>query len=89
MPVNWDINLLKPLQDVFGERVSFRPAGGEAYDITGIFDRAYTRDVEPLEPGEPAVNTTRPVLGVRDASFISPPKRRTAFISTAWKLCLW
>ncbi|MEC5321122.1 hypothetical protein VSX61_19640 [Brenneria populi subsp. brevivirga] len=75
MPVNWDTNLLEPLQKVFGERVNIRPAGGEAYDITGIFDRAYTQDVEPLEPGEPTVNTTRPVLGVRDASFIAPPKK--------------
>lgn len=74
MPVNWDIHLLQPLQNVFGETVNYRPKGEVAYDITGIFDRAYTRDVEPLEAGDPTINTTKPVLGVRDASFTTQPK---------------
>lgn len=75
MPIDWDINLLQPLQNVFGETVNYRPASGEAYDITGIFDRAYTRDVDPMDPGDPTVNTTRPVIGVRDVSFITQPKK--------------
>ncbi|EAB9908248.1 hypothetical protein D6J84_14490 [Salmonella enterica subsp. enterica] len=75
MPVNWDLNLLKPLQDVFGESVRYQPVNGDAYDITGIFDRAYTQDVEPTEEGGPAINTTKPVLGVRDAAFRTPPVR--------------
>ncbi|EAW2931211.1 hypothetical protein EIL26_10365 [Salmonella enterica subsp. enterica serovar Newport] len=75
MPVNWDLNLLKPLQDVFGESVRYQPVNGDAYDITGIFDRAYTQDVEPPEEGGPAINTTKPVLGVRDAAFRTPPVR--------------
>ncbi len=73
MGIDWDINLLAPLQAVFGETVNYRPAGSAAYDITGIFDRAYTRDVEPLDPGDPTINTTLPVLGVRDVVFTSPP----------------
>ncbi|QWA09794.1 hypothetical protein GTU79_21145 [Sodalis ligni] len=75
MGIDWDINLLAPLQEVFGEPVNYRPAGSAAYDITGIFDRAYTRDVEPLDPDDPTINTTLPVLGVRDAVFVSPPAR--------------
>ncbi len=73
MPLDWDLNLLAPLQAVFGEPVNYRPAGGAAYDITGIFDRAYTEAVESIDGG-PTINTTHPVLGVRDAVFITPPK---------------
>jgi hypothetical protein len=73
--VDWDINLLAPLQKVFGESVNYRPATGAAYDITGIFDRAYTQDIQPLDPGDPSINTTLPVLGVRDAVFTIPPTK--------------
>ncbi|EBV5082433.1 hypothetical protein DO659_03315 [Salmonella enterica subsp. enterica serovar Minnesota] len=75
MAVNWDRYLLKPLMDVFGESVSYQPSSGDAYNITGVFDRAYTQDVEPLEEGGPTINTTKPVLGVRDAVFRTPPAR--------------
>lgn len=71
--IDWDQHLLAPLQETFGEPVNYRPAGSAAYDITGIFDRAYTQDVEPLDDGDPTVNTTNPVLGVRDAAFRKPP----------------
>jgi len=76
MAVDWDTHLLAPLHGVFGELVNYRPqiVGGDAYDIVGIFDRAYTRDVETLE-GDIATNTTKPVLGVRDAQFKSPPRQ--------------
>lgn len=74
MAVDWDTHLLAPLHGVFGEPVNYRPQGGDAYDIVGIFDRAYTRDVETLE-GDIAINTTKPVLGVRDAQFKSPPRQ--------------
>lgn len=73
--IDWDQHLLAPLQETFGEPVNFRPAGAEAYDITGVFDRAYTQDVEPLEDGDPTINTTNPVLGVRDAVFRRPPQK--------------
>ncbi len=72
MGINWDAHLLQPLQNVFGEPVNFRPTVGAAYDIIGIFDRAYTQDVETLDEGS-TINTTKPVLGVRDAVFVSPP----------------
>lgn len=73
MGIDWDSKLLSPLQAVFGESVNYRPASGTAFDITGIFDRAYTQDVEPLDDGDPTINTTQPVLGVRDAAFSTPP----------------
>lgn len=75
MMIDWDQNLLAPLQETFGEPVNYRPAGAAAYDISGIFDRAYTQEVEPLEDGDPTINTTNPVLGVRDADFRKPPQQ--------------
>lgn len=73
--IDWDQQLLAPLQDTFGEPVNYRPAGAAAYDITGIFDRAYTQDVEPLDADDPTINTTNPVLGVRDSVFRQPPQQ--------------
>ncbi|MFZ1871724.1 MAG: hypothetical protein WAU54_02850 [Chania sp.] len=72
MGINWDKHLLKPLQKVFGDSVEYRPAGGIPYSISGILDRAYTQDVEPLDDGS-TINTTSPVLGVRDAEMKAKP----------------
>ncbi|MGC6386570.1 hypothetical protein ACMV8I_02750 [Ewingella sp. S1.OA.A_B6] len=74
MSINWGQHLLGPLHGVFGDPVDFRPAGGETYTISGIFDRAYTQEIEPLDDGS-TVNTTSPVLGVLDSQFTSPPKK--------------
>lgn len=71
MSVDWDRELLAPLQDVFGESVNYRPAHGPAFDISGVYDRPYTQEVEPLDADDPSINTTRAVLGVRDAEFIA------------------
>lgn len=74
-PVDWDKKLLAPLQRVFGEPVEYRPRNGTPFMVSGIFDRAYTADVEPIDDNGPAVNTTRPVLGIRDSAFVSPPEQ--------------
>lgn len=74
MGINWDQHLLRPLHSVFGDPVDYRPAVGVAYTISGIFDRPYTQEVEPLDDGS-TINTTSPVLGVLDSQFILPPKR--------------
>ncbi|HAU4319040.1 TPA: hypothetical protein F6U59_05625 [Serratia marcescens] len=75
MGINWDQHLLAPLHGVFGDPVEYRPGGGaEPYTISGIFDRAYTQEVEPLDDGS-TINTTKPVLGVRDSQFRAPPKQ--------------
>ncbi|MCT8345611.1 hypothetical protein LG003_22970, partial [Photorhabdus kleinii] len=67
-------HLLAPLHDVFGDPVEYRPASGAHYTISGIFDRAYTQEVESLDDGS-TINTTSPVLGVRDIEFQAPPKK--------------
>ncbi|WP_323169770.1 head-tail joining protein [Pantoea agglomerans] len=71
MSVDWDRELLSPLQAEFGEAVNYQPAHGAAFDISGIFDRPYTQEVEPLDADDPGINTTHAVLGVRDGEFIA------------------
>ncbi|PCQ37208.1 head-tail joining protein [Providencia rettgeri] len=72
MGVDWDKHLLNPLHNVFSEKVNWRPKTGEHYDIEGIFDRAYAQNYESLDGGS-GINTTRPILGVRDAIFKAAP----------------
>ncbi|TDB48230.1 head-tail joining protein [Photorhabdus khanii] len=74
MGINWDQHLLAPLHNVFGDTVEYKPSGGEPYFINGIFDRAYTQTVESLDDTS-TINTTSPVLGVRDAEFQAPPRK--------------
>lgn len=74
-PIDWDKHLLQPCHGVFGEPVEYRPRHGKPFRISGVFDRAYTVDVEALDDDGPTVNTTRPVLGIRDAEFSSPPQQ--------------
>ncbi|MCC8466831.1 head-tail joining protein [Photorhabdus bodei] len=74
MGINWDRHLLEPLHNVFGDPVEYRPTSGARYTINGIFDRAYTQEVESLDDGS-AINTTSPVLGVRDIEFQALPKK--------------
>ncbi len=80
MAVDWDKHLLNPLHGIFAEKVHWRPKKGEHYDIEGIFDRAYAQNYDALD-GESGINTTRPILGVRDALFsASPVKGDRVFI---------
>ncbi|WMT17429.1 head-tail joining protein [Serratia fonticola] len=74
MGINWDHHLLSPLHTVFGDLHEYRPKNGAPYTISGIFDRAYTQDVEPLDDGS-TINTTSPVLGIRDIEMKSKPKQ--------------
>ncbi len=62
MGINWDRHLLAPLHGVFGDPVEYRPAGSIPYTRSGIFDRAYTQDVDPLDDGS-TINTTQTSVG--------------------------
>jgi len=76
MAVDWDKHVLAPMMasTVFGEDVqpTYRPAAGGAFDVDGVFDRAYKGLVVDAG-GEPAISTVAPVLGVRLAQFPAPP----------------
>ncbi len=70
MPIDWDGNVLAPLFDIFGQAVTYAPAAGASFPITGVFDEAY-REVDLA--GGMAVTTDMPVMGVRLAEFTVPP----------------
>lgn len=70
-PVDWDANVLAPLEGVFGEPVNYKTAAGAAVaGVVGVFDAAY-RDVDLSDPL--GTTTITPVLGVRLAQFTNPP----------------
>lgn len=68
MGVDWDSHLLSPLHDVFGDEHEYRPRNGTPFTINGIFDRGYAQVAENLD-GDSEINTSSPMLGVRDAEF--------------------
>ena len=60
--IDWDNLVLAPLQDVFGEPVTFITKFGVQFAGAGVFDEAY-REVDLA--GGIAVTTESPVLGIR------------------------
>lgn len=68
MGVDWDLHLLSPLHGVFGDEHEYRPRNGTPFTINGIFDRGYAQVAENLD-GDSEINTSSPMLGVRDAEF--------------------
>ena len=71
MPIDWDANVLQPLEDVYAEPVIYTSAAGiQLPGIVGVFDAAY-RDVDLTDPL--ATTTIVPVLGVRLALFQNEP----------------
>lgn len=71
MAVDWDQNVLAPLEEEFGEAATYIPAVGSSYGITGVFDSAY-KDVGLIDIDIDA-NTVQPVLGVRTNLFQATP----------------
>lgn len=71
MPIDWDANVLQPLEAEFAEPVNYTTAAGVALPgILGVFDAAY-RDVDLSDPL--GTTTITPVLGVRLALFATEP----------------
>lgn len=71
MPIDWDANVLQPLEAEFAEAVNYTTAAGVAISgILGVFDAAY-RDVDLSDPL--GTTTITPVLGVRLALFTADP----------------
>jgi len=78
--IDWDKQVISPLQSVFGEETTYTPAGGAPFAITGVFDRAF-RKKAIFDDGSISVQTTSPVLGVRLLDFaISPVQNDRVFI---------
>lgn len=90
MGIDWDRHLLIPLEKTFAERVNWRPRHGNgAYDISGIFDRAYLQDVIAAEGDDPRLNTTRPVLGSVMPCSRSRHNKATNYFYTVIAVCGW
>ena len=72
MTVNWDALVLGPLMGAFGDSVTYRPAAGGSFVITGVFDDAYLKEVM-FEDASMGVTEISAVLGVQLSQFASIP----------------
>lgn len=72
MPIDWDAVVIGPLQGVFGQPVTYTPRGGTAFQVSGVFDDAYLKEVM-YEDGSMGTNTVSAVLGVRLFEFAAMP----------------
>lgn len=70
--IDWDKVVLGPLQGVFGGPVTFRPAAGGSYAISGVFDDAYLKEAL-FEDGSQGVTEVSAVLGVQLSQFNATP----------------
>ena len=70
--INLDKNVLGPLMSVFGEPVTYIPAIGIPFGISGVFDEAY-HEVD-LASGI-GITTDMPVLGVQLSMFPAQPRQ--------------
>ncbi|MDE3022256.1 MAG: hypothetical protein KGI54_10385 [Pseudomonadota bacterium] len=71
MAIDWDSHVLSGCMDVFGEPVTYMPASGGSFPVTGVFNAAW-KELSLIDDGS-GVNTVRPVLGVRASQFSSVP----------------
>lgn len=87
--IDWGAVVLGPCMAIFGEPVTYTPAGGQDQQITGVFDRAYLemlplgggRGMEPLGFGSGGnITAARPVLGVQLSQFAAPPKQNDRLV---------
>lgn len=72
MPIDWNAHVIGPLMGVFGEPAIYTPLGGAAFQLTGVFDDAYLKEMM-FEDGSTGTNTVSAVLGVQLSQFPTPP----------------
>jgi hypothetical protein len=72
MPIDWNAAVLQPLMGVFGEPVIYTPLNGAAFQITGVFDDAYQKEVL-FDDATTGVTTVAAVLGVQLSQFPVAP----------------
>lgn len=70
--IDWDKRVLAPTMGVFGEPVTYTPAGGSPFSVNGVYDEAYKTDIQ-FEDGLVGATATKPLLGVRLSEFALPP----------------
>lgn len=72
MPIDWNAMVIGPLQGIFGESVTYAPRSGAAFQITGVFDDAYQKEVL-FDDATTGVTTVAAVLGVQLSQFLAAP----------------
>uniref|UniRef100_UPI003F8593BD head-tail joining protein n=1 Tax=Cupriavidus ulmosensis TaxID=3065913 RepID=UPI003F8593BD len=72
MPIDWDGLVLGPSMKTFGEPVTYMPAAGAAFSITGVFDDAYLKEVM-FEDASTGVTEVSAVLGIQLSQFPAKP----------------
>ncbi|MGN6589293.1 MAG: head-tail joining protein [Sphingomicrobium sp.] len=77
MPIDWNAVVIGPLQSVFGEPVIYTPQGGAAFQITGVFDDAYQKEVI-FDDATTGVTTVAAVLGIQLSQFSVAPAQNDA-----------
>lgn len=70
--IDWDSLVLGPCMATFGEPVTYTPAAGVAFAITGVFDAQYADVV--VADGLP-ITSNMPVLGVQLSQFATSPQQ--------------
>lgn len=79
MPIDWNATVIGPLMSVFGESVTYTPLGGAAFQITGVFDDAYLKEVM-FEDASSGVTTVSAVLGVQLSQFANMPAQNDSLL---------
>lgn len=74
MPINWDGLVLGPLQKVFGVPVTYMPAAGGSFTVSGVFDDAYLKEVM-FDDATTGVTEVSAVVGVQLSQFSALPKQ--------------
>jgi hypothetical protein len=72
MAIDWDARVVAPCVRVLGEPITYRPANGVPYQISGVFDNAY-REIDELTGELVPLVAAIPVIGARMADFNIPP----------------
>ncbi|MDA8230152.1 MAG: hypothetical protein M0006_02315 [Magnetospirillum sp.] len=72
MAIDWDTAVIGPCMDVFGEPVTYAPAAGGMFVVTGVFDEAY-REIDSITADGVPLTGEMPVLGVQLSQFAQPP----------------
>ena len=72
MPIDWSAVVIGPLMGVFGEPVTYMPAAGGSFQISGVFDDAYLKEVM-FEDASSGVTEISAVLGVQLSQFSAEP----------------
>lgn len=74
MPIDWAQTVLAPLHKVFAEPMTYTPLGGRPFQITGVFDDAYLKEVL-FDDASASVTEVSACVGIQLSEFPAMPKQ--------------